>query len=374
MSTLFHSLPSFAPDYSGFFSALHGLDGLLVLHDPSGCLGNYISCDEPRWYHDPRTVFTSLLKEMEAVTGDDSALVEKVVHAAEIFHPPFICILSTPVPSLIGFDPHAAALTIQEQTGIPSFGVETTGFPTYQEGITHALALLNEHFMAPAPEKREKTVNVLGMTPLDYFINGEQEKLTALLDGLGWQVNAFVGGGDSLADIENARAASCNIVMSMAALPLAQKMQREDGIPYWVGPPCGDTGIQYLAAFLNGEELPAPAEPKCDGAKVLVVAEQAIANALRRQLQADEGCGEVTVASFFGLEESRTQPGDRLLKGERELKWLIADGGFDIVVGDNLFQQFCTPEQRFIPLPHPAVSSRLYWKNTRSFIGGSHLL
>ena len=64
MSNMFHFLPSFAPDYSGFFSALHGLDGLMVLHDPSGCLGNYVSCDEPRWYHDPRPVFTSLLKEM----------------------------------------------------------------------------------------------------------------------------------------------------------------------------------------------------------------------------------------------------------------------------------------------------------------------
>ncbi|MBQ2697681.1 MAG: hypothetical protein IJF59_03305, partial [Clostridia bacterium] len=280
MSSLFHSLPSFAPDYSGFFGALHGLDALLVLHDPSGCLGNYISCDEPRWYHDPRPVFTSLLKEMEAVTGDDEKLVRKVVREAERFSPPFICLLTTPVPSLIGFDPNAVALRIEQETGIPTYGIDTTGFPTYENGLARAMAFLADHIMLPKVEKKGNSVNILGMTPLDYFIGGEREKLGALIESLGFTVNARIGGGDSLEEIQNARAASHNLVMASAALPLARRIEEEDGIPWFAGPPCGDAGVAALTAFLRGEAV---SNAVSGGERTaLVVAEQGIGNAVRR--------------------------------------------------------------------------------------------
>ena len=368
MSSMFHFLPSFAPDYSGFFSALHGLDGLMVLHDPSGCLGNYVSCDEPRWYHDPRPVFTSLLKEMQAIIGDDSLLIEKVVKAAQTFKPPFICLLTTPVPSLIGFDPRGTALAIEMETGIPAFGVDTTGFPNYETGIAKAMDLLHRHFMLTDTEKKEKSVNILGMTPLDYFIHDQTERMRSVVEGFGWSVNAFVGGGNSLDDVRNARAAEKNIVMCAAALPLAQRMQAEDGIPYWMGPPCGSAGMASLKAFLHdeSEEAVLPAQ---GGKRALIIAEQACANALRLHLQGDKNYGEIAVASFFRLEDELRQPQDVFLKNEAALRRLMKESRCDVIIGDPLFEHFNQHHIPFIPMPHPAVSSRLHWKDTRSLIG-----
>ncbi len=70
-------MPSFATDYSGFISVMHGLGGMMIVHDPSGCLGNYTNTDEPRWYHDPQPVFSSRMRELEAVIGDTDIIIEK---------------------------------------------------------------------------------------------------------------------------------------------------------------------------------------------------------------------------------------------------------------------------------------------------------
>ena len=50
MRKLCIKLPPFAPDYSGVCSALYELGGMSVIHDASGCTGNYTGFDEPRWY------------------------------------------------------------------------------------------------------------------------------------------------------------------------------------------------------------------------------------------------------------------------------------------------------------------------------------
>ena len=38
-------LPTFAADYSGACAALFDLNGTVVIHDPSGCIGNYTAYD-----------------------------------------------------------------------------------------------------------------------------------------------------------------------------------------------------------------------------------------------------------------------------------------------------------------------------------------
>ena len=75
------------------------------------------------------------------------------------------------------------------------------------------------------------------------------------------------------------------------------------------------------------------------------------------------------MASFFLMEEALRQPQDIFLKNEAALRMLMRESEFDLVIGDPLFAHFKKPDQPYIDLPHPAVSSRLHWKNTRSLIG-----
>ena len=147
MSNLYMNLPSFATDYSGFLSLLHGYGGLMVVHDPSGCLGNYTNCDEPRWYHEPQPVYSSTIRELEAVIGDYDETANKIKEEVLRRNPPFVCIMGTPIPSLTGCDVEAIAGEVENETGVPCFGIETDGFQFYTDGIGRALELLYEKFI-----------------------------------------------------------------------------------------------------------------------------------------------------------------------------------------------------------------------------------
>ncbi|MCH3907872.1 MAG: hypothetical protein LKE28_06410 [Sphaerochaeta sp.] len=62
MSTLSILLPPCSPDYSGVASVLYELGGMVVLHDASGCTGNYLGYDEPRWIDTRSLVYCSGLR------------------------------------------------------------------------------------------------------------------------------------------------------------------------------------------------------------------------------------------------------------------------------------------------------------------------
>lgn len=370
MSNLFMSLPSFATDYSGFLSIMHGLGGLMVVHDPSGCLGNYTNCDEPRWYHEPQSVFSSIIREIDAVMGDNSGIIEKIKDEIERKRPPFVCIMGTPIPSLTGCDVGAIACEIEQDTGVPCFGIDTDGFKFYNDGIKRAIELLYENFMEKDIDTIKGTVNVIGMNALDYSIYGDKEKLVSLIEECGFKVNSFIGMGYDIDSVKKACSAQKNIIMCASALKTAKKMEKECGIPYFLGPPTGETGAKMLKSFLKGEKTEPVKnnENKCNKS-VLIIGEQACANALRTFLYTKEGYERITVASFFGIEKSISQDCDIYLKNEEMLKEIIASKEFDTVIGDPLFERFAKEDTEYICRPHGAVSSKLYWKDIPSQIG-----
>ena len=367
MSTLYRSLPSFATDYSGFLSVMHGLGGLMVTHDPSGCLGNYTNCDEPRWFSEPMNVFSSTLRELDAALGCNDDIICKIKKEIKRKRPPFVCILGTPIPALTGCDVSAIALEIENETGVSAFGIETDGFKFYDDGIAKALDLLYEHFMKKDMSKQKGIVNVIGMNALDYNMSGEKEKLTAFIESLGYKTGAFVGMGESLENIKNALLAEKNIIMSVPALKIAKKMQKEHGIPFFSGPPKGEYGLKALKAFLLGTEADCKQNENKIKENILIIGEQLCANALRSELFY-KGYENVTVASFFKMEKSVMHNGDIKIKDEAMLENILKSGKFDTVYGDPLFSSVAD-NIKFVSCPHYAVSSRLYAKDILSKIG-----
>ena len=367
MSTLYRSLPSFATDYSGFLSIMHGLGGLMVVHDPSGCLGNYTNCDEPRWFHDPQSVYSTRLRELEAVLGDSRTSRELIVKEVRRSCPPFVCILGTSVPALTGCDLADLAAQVEEETKVPCYAVDTDGFHFYDSGIAKALSLLYR-IMEPPAAKEPNCVNVLGMTPLDYSLYGECDKLTSMIEACGWHVGAFLGMGTDLKAVKAARKAEKNLVMTAAALPLARRMEAEDGIAYFIGPPLGASGSSLLSDFLQGKMPMQTVEELKRAPDTLIIGEQLCANALRRALQAGGYAGRIAVASFFTMDSTQMQESDIPLKSEEQLRALLSTDIFRHVIGDPLFRPLCV-SQSFTPRPHPAVSSKLHWKETPSQLG-----
>ena len=110
---------------------------------------------------------------MEAIMGDDEKLISDIVDAASQLHPKFIVIAGTPIPTMTGFDFTAVAELVEDRTGIPTFGFSTTGMSTYVVGANMAFEGIARRFVKRDVEKSEKlSVNILGLTPLDFSVNG----------------------------------------------------------------------------------------------------------------------------------------------------------------------------------------------------------
>lgn len=161
MHKLSIQLPPFAPDYSGVCSALFALGGLLVIHDASGCTGNYTGYDEPRWYDSRSLLYCSGLREMDAILGNDEKFIQKIENAANNLKPNFLCFLGSPVPMVIGTDLEGIAAELEERTGIPSIGLATTGLHYYDKGISDAyIAFAKKFFPSPQEVSPSGTVSI----------------------------------------------------------------------------------------------------------------------------------------------------------------------------------------------------------------------
>ncbi len=263
-------ISTYSADTFGVCSALFELGGMTIMHDASGCNSTYTTHDEPRWYDMDSMVYISALSEMEAILGDDEKLIGDIVAAAEELAPRFIAVAGTPIPAMTGFDFEAVANLIEERTGIPAFGFAATGMNTYVHGASMALAALAERFVDKR-EREEKTVNILGLTPLDFSVNGSDDSLVEMLEKNGWRVNARWAMGSSLEEIAASGGAAVNLVVSAAGLGAARVLRRRFGTPYVVGVPYGK---QWTARLLNALETGLQPElSELDGDDVVLLGE-----------------------------------------------------------------------------------------------------
>ncbi|MDR1430325.1 MAG: oxidoreductase [Spirochaetaceae bacterium] len=369
MNKLCIKLPPFSPDYSGVCSALFELGGLVIIHDASGCTGNYTGYDEPRWYGSKSFVYCSKLRELDAVLGDDEKLIQKVLDAAEDLKPRFIALLGSPVPMVIGSDMPGIAREIEHRSGIPSFGFPTSGIEYYDRGISAALLAVARRFTKPAKAKQPGHINILGITPLDFSANGNHTELRGFLEDSGWKIIASFAMGSGLDDIEKSPGASVNLVVSSGGLPLAEYFLNSHGIPYVCGLPLGEEGARGLLEKLSGAGDSVKA-PKKSEKRVLIIHDQIIANSLRDCLRMDYGFDSVTVATPFGFFPGLAGEGDVNPASEAEFAALL-NSGFDIIFADPLFKDLLKPDftRTFIDFPHVAVSSKLYWNRYAEMTG-----
>ena len=225
-------ISTYSADTFGVCSALFELGGMVVMHDASGCNSTYTTHDEPRWYDMDSMVYISGLSEMEAIMGDDEKLISDIAEAAESLQPRFIAIAGTPIPTMTGFDFTAVAELIEERTGIPTFGFPTTGMNTYVYGASMAFEGIARRF---AKRNVEKTVhlsaNILGLTPLDFSVNGADVSIAKFLEDAGFEVISKWAMGSTLEELSEAGRASVNLVVSATGLGAAKALKEMFGTP-----------------------------------------------------------------------------------------------------------------------------------------------
>lgn len=374
-------LTPFAPDQSGVVSVLYELGGMLVICDAGGCTGNVCGFDEPRWFETRSAVFSAGLRDMDAILGRDDRLVAKLADAAEKLDVTFAAVIGTPVPAVIGTDYRALERMLAKKTELPVLTVNTDGMELYDRGEEKAYLALFGRFAGEnvdvEPGNIEKTqtaescdgkrngknedvsvdiedrprVGIIGMTPQDVSDLKAAEKIRKLYADQGLCAVCY-GMGDGLEEVKKASLTVKNVVVSPAALKAAQYLQKKFGTPYEIAYP------------LAPELVP---EMDYRGKKILIVQQQVIANAMRKEIEKRTGeKEEITTATWFMRKEEiladlRVSAADDIsLKEEDDFISLVGKDGYDVIFADPCMERMIPEfEGIFIPLTHFSVSGKL---------------
>ena len=374
-------LTPFAPDQSGAVSVLYELGGMLVICDAGGCTGNVCGFDEPRWFETRSAVFSAGLRDMDAILGRDDRLVAKLADAAEKLDVTFAAVIGTPVPAVIGTDYRALERMLAKKTELPVLTVNTDGMELYDRGEEKAYLVLFGRFAGEnvdvEPGNIEKTqtaescdgkrngknedvsvdiedrprVGIIGMTPQDVSDLKAADKIRKVYADQGMRAICY-GMGDGLDEVRNASLAAKNVVVSPAALKAAQYLQKKFGTPYEIAYP------------LASELVP---EVNYQGKKILIVQQQVIANAVRKEIEKRTGEKEaITTATWFMRKEeiltdlNVDAADDISLKEEDDFISQVEKEGYDVIFADPCMERMIPGfEGVFIPLTHFAVSGKL---------------
>ncbi len=367
-------ISTYSADVFGVCSALFELGGMVIMHDASGCNSTYTTHDEPRWYDTESMVYISGLSEMEAIMGDDEKLIGDIVSAAEELKPKFIAVAGTPIPIMTGFDFQAVAELIEQRTGIPAFGFATTGMNTYIHGADMALTAIARRFADRTVSKTaHPSANILGLTPLDFTVNGSDRAIAAFLEEAGFSVLSRWAMGSSLEELAQAGGAHVNLVVSASGLGTARALQEMFGTPYVVGVPMGNEFSAQLRAALQTAVATGdnqfPRSSLSDGGGILIIGEAVNALSLSSALELSTGRStRVICPTECGSDFLRSK--DLRLQSEEEIEQAIS--GAEIVIADPLFRPICPETVRFVDLPAEAFSGRIYRRQIPNLVSGFH--
>jgi nitrogenase molybdenum-iron protein alpha/beta subunit len=402
-------LANYSADLFGLCSALYELGGLIVMHDASGCNSTYNTHDEPRWYDIDSMIYVSGLTEQDAILGNDAKIIGDILEAAEETHPKFIAVCGSPMPYLLGTDFRAIARILEKKSGIPSFGFRTDGMHTYIRGAGDAFAAVAERFCRKRNEnprtqeasgsgtERQKklSVNLIGVTPLDFSIVGNAEAMRSFLAENGMSVQSCWAMGDTLENLSSAGDADLSIVVSTSGIAAAEVLKKRFGIPYVTGIPAGKAAAEQLlrdaAAALRIPEEPAETgkpeeilpvgktgEAAGDipdsrisgsGSGTVIIGEPVFANAVRTCLEQELGAENVRLICPTEITDGFLRPGDTATDEEEDFEKLLNQPGLT-VIADPIYRRIIERKDvRFIDFPHEAYSGRLYRSGIPVFAG-----
>ena len=382
-------ISTYSADVMGVCSALFELGGMTVMHDASGCNSTYTTHDEPRWYDMDSMVYISGISEMEAIMGDDEKLISDIVDAAAVLKPAFIAIAGTPIPTMTGFDFEAVAAVIEQRSGIPSFGFPTTGMNTYIHGASMAFAGIAERFVDDPGDSccmrpNGIKVNILGLTPLDFSVNGTDDSIVQWLEREGFEVVSKWAMGSSLNEIRRSAEADVNLVVSAAGYGAAKVLYERFGMPYAIGFPAGNElpGLLADQIILNVKKIKeqggaksfGEAEISVDSGVFLDGSEGKGGSTYEKGFAAviGEGITSLSLAGTIELEcgipakvlcatecpEDILRECDRMTPDEDDIIPELEGAAF--VIADPLYRPIVPESAEFIPLPSEAFSGRIY--------------
>lgn len=357
---------TYTADVSGVCSVMYELGGMSVLHDPSGCNSTYTTHDEPRWYDTDSMMYCSGLDEMAAVFGDDSVIIHDTEQAAADLHPRFITLCGASIPHIIAFDYKGVANLIEHDIHIPVVPVATDGLKSYVSGVGLATREWIRKFALTGEEMIPHSVNLLGVTPIDFSRQGIVDAMKHGFEENGHPVNGVFAMGDTFDHLRHLDQGAVNVCVSSAGRLPARYMRGKMKIPYVEGLPVGSYMKQKvheaitLAEKTGGNQK--AYEENSDSGEILVVGEEIFARSLATAVN------HSTYAQEHGQRAYALWPD--VSEGLNEDEVVKKMNAAEIVIADPLFRN-CIHNRhtRLIPFPHEGYSGRIFRQDIPLFTG-----
>jgi len=371
-------ISTYSADTFGVCSALFELGGMVVIHDPSGCNSTYTTHDEPRWYDHDSMIYVSALNEQDAILGNDERLLAETIETVRQQQPAFVCLIASQIPFMIGTDMQALSRIIAQKTGVPAFTLPTNNMHYYAQGAWYAFRHLAEHITratqgqeafwaknyadwqpAKTPKDGQLRLNLLGVTPQDFSINGSDQSLRQWAEDNGFYVQSCWAMGSSLAEIEHSTAADVNLVLSYGGLGAAQVMAQDCNIPSIVGVPIGalrEVLAQNVRQAAGTHNHASTCQRTGDSAGLLI-GESVYAQSLAQALEAATG-QHYRVIVPMETDDALLFRDTLRVTDEVDLEPLFQQA--ETIIGDPMYAPIMPKSARFIPLPHEGFSGRLY--------------
>lgn len=220
--------PELDPDgLTGAILAIEGIrDAAVLLNGPTGCKFYHAAISEgqlpressydPLQYQDefyfgqPRVPATYLDRD-DYVFGASEKL-ERILPVVAAKGHRLIGVINSPGAALIGDD--LARFIEAAELDVPCVAIESTGYSgVVQEGFQDALIRTLEVLDPPARSPLPHRVNLIGMSIEQLHWEGSRAELCRLLELCGIEVGAVLSAGATVAELEWARSASCNVMV-----------------------------------------------------------------------------------------------------------------------------------------------------------------
>lgn len=350
MKGLLKYLSPFSPDQSGAVSVFYTLGGIIVICDAGGCTGNICGFDEPRWFEEKSAVFSAGLRDMDAILGRDDRLVDKLTDAAGHLDASFAALIGTPVPAVIATDFRALKRMAEKRSSLPVLTVECTGTRLYDEGASAAYLELFRTFADPHAECDPKTAGVIGAIPMDIGYLSAEDTLKEKIAARGYDTVYCYGMGDGLEQVKKAGTAAKNFVLSPAGIKAAKYLEETFGTPYEVVFPLLSDKQKEQFGQISGE-------------KILIVHQQAAANAVRDVIRAgreNRDSDQIVCGTWFLQLPELAETQDVHFEREEEFIAYVEREVFDVIIADKMFRRALKHfSGEYIEMPHFAVSGEL---------------
>lgn len=188
-------------------------------------------------------IYSTHMDEKDVTFGRYDRLEKAVVELDINIKPKYIFLMTSSISSIIGTDIEGICHMLQDQVEAKLIPVDLPGFKgDYTRGVEQALSLIAKKMVQKTAEKKD-TYNILGCTIDQYQFESDSLEIQRMMKQFFHkEVQTIFTAYTSCTAIEKAAQASLNIVIRKEALPMAQYMEEQFGIPYIYHKPYGFKG------------------------------------------------------------------------------------------------------------------------------------